>query len=131
MHSISHNIRSLFHSSFQASPNGLCNYFPGGGVSTWILIRHGFRAWPIEVVNFQFGESWDTFSETHNLKSGFKSPCDVNESGFSILQSLKKVVKNLFTGGLVQICSGGNFMIHQVIMLPFVGIKHSVINKIQ
>ncbi|KAI8549554.1 hypothetical protein RHMOL_Rhmol06G0033700 [Rhododendron molle] len=63
--------------SAQALPNDLRNYFPGGGVSTWILIRHGFRVWPIEVVNFQFGEGWDTFSETHNLKFGIKitMPC--------------------------------------------------------
>ncbi|KAI8555372.1 hypothetical protein RHMOL_Rhmol05G0169900 [Rhododendron molle] len=63
--------------SAQALPNDLRNYFPGGGVSTWILIRHGFRVWPIEVVNFQFGEGLDTFSETYNLKFGIKitMPC--------------------------------------------------------
>lgn len=58
--------------SFQKLPIGLRKYFPANGASTWIVLRHGFRAWPVEVVNFEFREGWDTFRQVHHLKTGFK-----------------------------------------------------------
>ncbi|KAF7119306.1 hypothetical protein RHSIM_Rhsim13G0221100 [Rhododendron simsii] len=58
--------------STERLPRGLCHCFPANGASTWILLRHGSRASPVKIVNFKFGEGWDTFCEVHKLKVGFK-----------------------------------------------------------
>ncbi|KAG5540522.1 hypothetical protein RHGRI_020663 [Rhododendron griersonianum] len=58
--------------SSQKLPIALRKYFPGNGASTWIILRHGFRAWPVEVVNFEFHEGWDAFREVHHLNTEFK-----------------------------------------------------------
>ncbi|KAG5565708.1 hypothetical protein RHGRI_001578 [Rhododendron griersonianum] len=67
-------------SSAQKLPNGLCAYFPANGESTWIVLRHGFRAWPVEVINFEFGEGWDNFRDIHALRPEFKlvMSCELN-----------------------------------------------------
>ncbi|KAI8567947.1 hypothetical protein RHMOL_Rhmol02G0160700 [Rhododendron molle] len=59
-------------SSCQKLPNGLRACFPADGASTWIILRHGFRAWPVEVINFEFREGWDTFRDDHALRPEFK-----------------------------------------------------------
>ncbi|KAF7129346.1 hypothetical protein RHSIM_Rhsim10G0059000 [Rhododendron simsii] len=45
---------------------------PADGTSTWIVLRHGFRAWPVEIINFEFCEGWDTFCKVHALHVEFK-----------------------------------------------------------
>lgn len=57
---------------FQKLPIAFRKYFPGNGASTWIVLRHGFRAWPVEVVDFELHEGWDTFREVHHLATEFK-----------------------------------------------------------
>ncbi|KAI8531347.1 hypothetical protein RHMOL_Rhmol11G0129500 [Rhododendron molle] len=59
-------------SSCQKLPNGLRACFPADGASTWIIHRHGFRAWLVEVINFEFCEGWDTFRDDHALRPEFK-----------------------------------------------------------
>ncbi|XP_058190177.1 uncharacterized protein LOC131307591 [Rhododendron vialii] len=58
--------------SAQKLPKGLRAYFPADGASTWIVLRHGFRAWPVEVIDFEFRKGWDTFREVHALCAEFK-----------------------------------------------------------
>ncbi|KAG5528449.1 hypothetical protein RHGRI_029210 [Rhododendron griersonianum] len=50
----------------------LREYFDANGSSTWILLRHGSRAWPVEVVNHEFHEGWDSFREAHKLEVEYK-----------------------------------------------------------
>lgn len=33
---------------------------------------HGYRIWPVEVIDQRFGDGWDKFRSVHQLKPGFK-----------------------------------------------------------
>lgn len=39
---------------------------------TWIWIAHGYRIWPVEVVDQRFCDGWDKFCDVHKLKPGYK-----------------------------------------------------------
>lgn len=56
----------------QRLPQGIRRYFPYNGPPTWVLLKHGCRAWPVEIVGRQFCNGWSTFRELHGLKGGFK-----------------------------------------------------------
>lgn len=56
----------------QRLPQGLRRYFPCDGPATWVLVRHGYRAWPIEVIGRRFGNGWPTFRKLHGLKTEYK-----------------------------------------------------------
>ncbi|KAF7129518.1 hypothetical protein RHSIM_Rhsim10G0074900 [Rhododendron simsii] len=47
--------------SAQKLPKGLCSYFPADGASTWIMLRHGFRAWPVEECEARLNEVFHIF----------------------------------------------------------------------
>lgn len=52
-------------------PVGLEGFFPAENVTTWIVIRHGYRVWPILVVGrMMFNNSWNDFCRVHNLRIG-------------------------------------------------------------
>ncbi|XP_058228342.1 uncharacterized protein LOC131336491 [Rhododendron vialii] len=42
-------------------PRGLCQYFPADGSSTWVLLRHGKKAWSVEIVDHEFRKNWNEF----------------------------------------------------------------------
>ncbi|KAG5536842.1 hypothetical protein RHGRI_024319 [Rhododendron griersonianum] len=42
-------------------PRALWQHFPSDGLSTWVLLKHGSKAWPVEVVNCEFRKGWDDF----------------------------------------------------------------------
>ncbi|KAI8572241.1 hypothetical protein RHMOL_Rhmol01G0182500 [Rhododendron molle] len=54
-------------SSPQSLPHLLLQYLHADGSTTWILLRHGSRVWPVEVINHRFGDGWDTFRSVHGL----------------------------------------------------------------
>lgn len=57
----------------QELPLGLQPFFPQENVSTWIVIRHGNRVWPILVVGrLMFNNTWDEFCDFHGLKIGYR-----------------------------------------------------------
>ncbi|KAG5543599.1 hypothetical protein RHGRI_016370 [Rhododendron griersonianum] len=49
-------------------PRALWQHFPSDGLSTWVLLRHGSKAWPVEVVNCEFRKGWDDFCQAHELQ---------------------------------------------------------------
>ncbi|KAI8568727.1 hypothetical protein RHMOL_Rhmol02G0223300 [Rhododendron molle] len=49
-------------------PRALQWYFPADGSSTWILLRHGKKAWPVEIVGHEFCKKWDEFHQAHQLE---------------------------------------------------------------
>lgn len=74
----------------QRLPQGLWRYFLSCGSTKWILVVHGYRIWPVEVIDQRFGDGWDKFRSVHQLKPGFK----------------------------VQICTVSNFILLWVCALP-------------
>lgn len=56
----------------QRLPVGLRRHFLPSGPPTWILVVHGYRIWPIEVIDQRFGDGWDKFRAVHQLKADFK-----------------------------------------------------------
>ncbi|KAI8534734.1 hypothetical protein RHMOL_Rhmol10G0119700 [Rhododendron molle] len=56
----------------QRLPLGLRRHFRSSGPSTWILVVHGYRFWPVEVVDERFGHGWGEFHAMHKLEPGFK-----------------------------------------------------------
>ncbi|KAG5517512.1 hypothetical protein RHGRI_038045 [Rhododendron griersonianum] len=56
----------------QRLPLGLRRHFLPSGPPTWILVLHGYRIWPIEIINQRFGDGWDKFRAVHQLKADFK-----------------------------------------------------------
>ncbi|KAF7152354.1 hypothetical protein RHSIM_Rhsim01G0171000 [Rhododendron simsii] len=53
-------------------PRGLRRYFDANGSSTWVLLRHGLKAWPVEIVNHEFREVWESFRAAHDLHVDYK-----------------------------------------------------------
>ncbi|XP_058187675.1 uncharacterized protein LOC131304450 [Rhododendron vialii] len=53
-------------------PQGLQSSFEGIGRSTWILLRHGSKAWPIQVVDAVMRNGWREFRTTHGITSNYK-----------------------------------------------------------
>ncbi|KAI8567880.1 hypothetical protein RHMOL_Rhmol02G0155700 [Rhododendron molle] len=53
-------------------PDGLRFSFEGTGRTTWILIKHGCKAWPIQVVNAVMQSGWREFRTTHALTTNYK-----------------------------------------------------------
>lgn len=62
----------LFFGAPQRLPRLLRQYFDADGSSSWILLKHGSRAWPVEVVNYQFRNGWDIFRSAHGLGVDYK-----------------------------------------------------------
>ncbi|KAG5565709.1 hypothetical protein RHGRI_001579 [Rhododendron griersonianum] len=56
----------------QRLPVGLRRHFLPSGPPMWILVVHGYRIWPIEVIDQRFGDGWDKFRAVHQLKADFK-----------------------------------------------------------
>ncbi|XP_058190176.1 uncharacterized protein LOC131307590 isoform X2 [Rhododendron vialii] len=56
----------------QRLPQALWQYFLPHGSTKWILVAHGYRVWPVEVVDRQFCDGWDRFRDVHKLKAGYK-----------------------------------------------------------
>ncbi|KAF7145554.1 hypothetical protein RHSIM_Rhsim04G0025800 [Rhododendron simsii] len=56
----------------QRLPQGIRRYFPYNGPPTWVLLKHGCRAWPVAIVGCWFCNGWSTFHELHGLKGEFK-----------------------------------------------------------
>ncbi|KAG5516518.1 hypothetical protein RHGRI_037286 [Rhododendron griersonianum] len=52
----------------QRLAQGLRQYFPYHGPATCVSVRHGYLAWPIEVVGHHFANGWPTFRKLHGLK---------------------------------------------------------------
>ncbi|KAI8525091.1 hypothetical protein RHMOL_Rhmol13G0201100 [Rhododendron molle] len=64
---------ALVHNSYvRHSTPGLRISFEGIGRTTWILIRHGSRAWPIEVVNAVMQNGWHEFRTAHGIGINYK-----------------------------------------------------------
>ncbi|XP_058198693.1 uncharacterized protein LOC131314204 [Rhododendron vialii] len=53
-------------------PRSLCQYFRADGSGTWVILRHGLKAWSVQVVNQEFRNGWDDFREAHGLKADHK-----------------------------------------------------------
>ncbi|KAI8548027.1 hypothetical protein RHMOL_Rhmol07G0240800 [Rhododendron molle] len=65
---------ALVHNSFMrySTPDGLLSSFEGIGRTTWILIKHGCKAWPIQVVNAVMQRGWHEFRTAHALTTNYK-----------------------------------------------------------
>ncbi|KAI8572856.1 hypothetical protein RHMOL_Rhmol01G0232600 [Rhododendron molle] len=53
-------------------PQGLRSSFEGIGRSTWILLRHGCKAWPIQVVDAVMQKGWREFRTAHGIAANYK-----------------------------------------------------------
>ncbi|XP_058198298.1 uncharacterized protein LOC131313807 [Rhododendron vialii] len=53
-------------------PQSLWSSFEGIARSTWILLRHGSKAWPIQVVDTVMRNGWREFRTTHGIASNYK-----------------------------------------------------------
>ncbi|XP_058217299.1 uncharacterized protein LOC131328367 [Rhododendron vialii] len=53
-------------------PQSLWSSFEGIARSTWILLRHGSKAWPIQVVDTVMRNGWHEFRTTHGIASNYK-----------------------------------------------------------
>ncbi|KAG5521842.1 hypothetical protein RHGRI_034165 [Rhododendron griersonianum] len=53
-------------------PRSLYQHFHSDGSSTWVLLRHGLKAWPVEIVNHEFRKGWDDFRQAHQLEVDHK-----------------------------------------------------------
>ncbi|KAF7148756.1 hypothetical protein RHSIM_Rhsim03G0100300 [Rhododendron simsii] len=62
-----HTVIELF-SFLQRLPRALCQYFPADGSSAWVLLRHGKKAWSVEIVNHEFCKNWNEFRQAHQLE---------------------------------------------------------------
>ncbi|KAI8562223.1 hypothetical protein RHMOL_Rhmol03G0018000 [Rhododendron molle] len=49
-------------------PRSLRQQFKADGSSTWFILRHGLKAWSVEIVNHEFRNGWDMFRDAHSLK---------------------------------------------------------------
>ncbi|KAI8546050.1 hypothetical protein RHMOL_Rhmol07G0085800 [Rhododendron molle] len=100
------NVR-FFWCSLQRLPHGLHQYFDANGSSTWVLPRRGMKAWPLEIVNHQFREGWDSFREAHELQVDYKliQRCEHKWIFYTIIY-LIEMVGNLCFLGRVQIHTG-------------------------
>lgn len=58
--------------SRQRLPLGLSFIFGGTGTNTWILLKHGSRIWPVEVVDNVMCRGWSVFKKDHKLKNNYK-----------------------------------------------------------
>lgn len=38
----------------------------------WILLRHGSKAWPIQVVDNVLRDVWDDFKAAHDIRTNYK-----------------------------------------------------------
>ncbi|KAI8534344.1 hypothetical protein RHMOL_Rhmol10G0082700 [Rhododendron molle] len=56
----------------QRLPLGLRRYFLASASAAWILVLHGYRIWPVQIVDQRFGDGWNEFRAAHQLKPGFK-----------------------------------------------------------
>ncbi|KAI8543769.1 hypothetical protein RHMOL_Rhmol08G0244000 [Rhododendron molle] len=64
---------ALVHNSFMRhSTPGLRASFEGIGRTTWILIKHGCKAWPIEVVDGMMQNGWREFRTAHALTTNYR-----------------------------------------------------------
>ncbi|KAI8539754.1 hypothetical protein RHMOL_Rhmol09G0207500 [Rhododendron molle] len=53
-------------------PCSLHQHFPANRSGTWILLKHGLKAWPIEIVDHEFRKGWDVFHRAHMLQADHK-----------------------------------------------------------
>ncbi|KAG5536259.1 hypothetical protein RHGRI_023888 [Rhododendron griersonianum] len=53
-------------------PQGLRASFEGIGRTTWILIRHGCKSWPIQVVDGVMRRGWREFRTSHAMTTNYK-----------------------------------------------------------
>ncbi|KAI8556051.1 hypothetical protein RHMOL_Rhmol05G0222600 [Rhododendron molle] len=53
-------------------PEGLRASFEGIGRTTWILIKHGCKAWPIRVVNGVMQNGWHEFRTAHAITTNYR-----------------------------------------------------------
>ncbi|KAI8551832.1 hypothetical protein RHMOL_Rhmol06G0217400 [Rhododendron molle] len=53
-------------------PHSLQQHFKADGSSTWVILRHGLKAWSIEIVNHEFRNGWDVLRDAHGLKKEHK-----------------------------------------------------------
>lgn len=56
----------------QRLPRALHQHFPADRSSTWVLLRHGSKAWPVETVNHEFHKGWDDFRKANELEVNHK-----------------------------------------------------------
>ncbi|XP_058217257.1 uncharacterized protein LOC131328317 [Rhododendron vialii] len=49
-------------------PRALCQYFPADGSSAWVVLRHGKKAWSVEIVSHEFRRNWNEFHQAHQLE---------------------------------------------------------------
>lgn len=50
---------------------GLKRYFPAENITRWILIRHGYKVWPLLVVGCNIhNDKWTDFCRVHRLRVG-------------------------------------------------------------
>lgn len=53
-------------------PRSLRQHFEADGSSTWVILRHGLKAWPVEIVDHGFRNGWDVFRQAHGLQENHK-----------------------------------------------------------
>ncbi|KAI8542238.1 hypothetical protein RHMOL_Rhmol08G0122900 [Rhododendron molle] len=64
---------ALVHNSFMRhSTSGLRASFEGIGRTTWILIKHGCKAWPIRVVDGVMQNGWREFRTAHAITTNYR-----------------------------------------------------------
>lgn len=53
-------------------PIGFRNTFNGDNQTIWILLKHGKKAWPVQVINNVFFTGWASFRKAHALRPNFR-----------------------------------------------------------
>ncbi|KAG5528488.1 hypothetical protein RHGRI_029246 [Rhododendron griersonianum] len=57
---------------YERLPRALHQHFPTDRSSTWVLLRYGSKAWPVETVNHEFHKGWDDFRKANELEVNHK-----------------------------------------------------------
>ncbi|XP_058192837.1 uncharacterized protein LOC131310057 [Rhododendron vialii] len=60
-------------------PCALCQHFRADGSSTWVLLRHGLKAWPVEIVSPEFhkGKVHGSLACASKLRGQTTSACSI------------------------------------------------------